>query len=314
MAIDKTIRAAGAVLSRGDDDSREYLLVHRSLRDDWTFPKGKLEPAEDAAGAAIREVREETGFAIQLGVPLPTQNYKANGKPKTVTYWHASILSGEFLPNDEVDEIKWLPFETARELLTYEHDAEVIDAAHLARATSPLIVMRHTQALKRVDWTVSAANRSNRDADRPLTTVGRVQAAGVIPSLAAYGITNIHTSDSTRCRDTVGPYATARSLSIVLETAISEEGHKVDVDGARARIAELAISNQPTVICTHRPVLPTVMNALKDEFVLDDSFVNHSETGEIFDPALSPGSMVVFHRDALNLKRILAVEVHVHGM
>ncbi len=314
MAIDKTVRAAGAVITRGEGNAREYLLVHRSYRDDWSFPKGKLDPAEDIAGAAIREVREETGYAIQLGLPLPTQSYKANGKPKIVNYWHAEVLAGDFVPNNEVDEIRWLPFKQARALLTYEHDADVIDAAKNGRATSPLIVMRHTQAMKRADWTVSLSNRSNRDADRPLTAVGRIQAAGVVPALAAYGVSYIHTSDSTRCRDTVGPYATARSLPIGLEATISEERHKEDSEAAKTRIAELAYADQPTVICTHRPVLPTVMKALKAEFILDESLVNISANSELFDPALSPGSMVVYHRDFLDLQRILAVEVHIHGM
>jgi len=314
VAIDKTVRAAGAVITRGEDNAREYLLVHRSFRDDWSFPKGKLESAEDVASAAIREVREETGFAIQLGLPLPTQRYKADGKPKVVNYWHAEILSGDFLPNDEVDELRWLPFKQARSLLTYEHDTEVIDAARTARATSPLIVMRHTQAMKRADWTMSLSNRASRDADRPLTAVGRIQAAGVVPALAAYGVSYIHTSDSTRCRDTVGPYATARSLSIGLEVTISEERHKEDTDAAKSRISELAYADQPTVICTHRPVLPTLMKALKAEFIIDDALVNTSDSVEIFDPALSPGSMVVYHRDFLDLQRILAVEVHTHGL
>ena len=314
MAIDKTIRAAGAVVTRGHGRDREYLLVHRNYRSDWSFPKGKLDPAESVAAAAVREVREETGFAIQLGMPLPTQSYKVEGAAKVVHYWHGEVLGGNFMANDEVDEVRWLSISAARELLTYKHDVDVLNAAEHAVPTSPLIVLRHTQAMKRADWSVSASNRSDRDAHRPLTAVGRIQAASLIPALAAFGISEVHSSDSTRCRDTVGPYATARSLAIDLEFTISEEQHTADPDAAQNRIVALASAAKPVVVCTHRPVLPTVMSALSSIFHVSEVLINMSESAEIFDPALSPGSMVVYHRNPLDLQQLLAVELHLHGV
>ena len=306
MAIGKRIAAAGAVITRPSKQGTEYLLVHRHLRDDWTFPKGKVDPGENLVGAAVREVREETGFAIQLGLPLPTQHYQANGIPKDVNYWHATILKGEFTANEEVDEIRWLNFDAAKELLTYAHDADVLAAAAGATPTSPLIVLRHTQAMKRAEWAATQLGATSPDAARPLTAVGRMQANTLVSALAAFGVTQVNSSDSRRCRDTVGPYASARSISINFEPSVSEEQHLIDPDHARQRVRDIATVNEPVVLCTHRPVMPSVMDALSEVFAVQLDGAN------AFNPALTPGSMVVYHRDVRDLSTVLAVERHIH--
>lgn len=303
---DKHIVAAGAVVSRNNGGEKEYLIIHRGYRDDWSFPKGKLDPGEHLLGAAIREVREETGFAIQLGTPLPTAHYLKGNSSKDAFYWNAQLLDGEFVPNDEVDEIKWLPAAKVKKFLTYEHDLQIIDAAEQSVATTPLIIMRHTQAIKRAEWIVSKDGLAEVDASRPLTAVGRMQAAGLVPALAAFGVNQLHTSDSRRCRDTVGPYATARSIAITLEPTLSEERHKESPKKALARVAEISRSNQSIALCTHRPVMPTVMESLSETLEI----INPGK--KTFDPALTPGSMVIFHRDAQNLQKIHAVERHIH--
>lgn len=304
-ATDKII-AAGAVVTRPGAKGAEYLLVHRGYRDDWTFPKGKVDPGEHVLTAAVREVREETGFAVQLGIPLPTQTYKVEGKLKDSRYWIGNLLAGEFVANDEVDEIAWLTFEQASKQLTYEHDHEVLAAAATARQTSPLMILRHTQSVKRAEWLLSSDGLSEIDASRPLTAVGRMQANSLVGALAAYGISEIHSSDSRRCRDTVGPYATARSLSVALEKTVSEERHQEHPEKVRARVTELAAQSNPLVLCTHRPVMPTVMESLSETFNLE------TEVKKAFDPALTPGSMVVFHRDVTDLSRVVSVERHLH--
>ena len=306
MAATEKIVAAGAVVTRIGPSGTEYLLIHRGYRSDWTFPKGKVDPGEHVLTAAIREVREETGYAIELGIPLPTQTYKVEGRLKDSHYWVGKLLSGEFVPNDEVDEIAWLPFEQAKDKLTYEHDLEVLAAAANAIPTIAFAILRHTQSVKRVEWLLSADGLSEVDASRPLTAVGRMQANSLVGALAAFGIAKIHSSDSRRCRDTVGPYATARSLSVTLEKTVSEERHKDNPEKAMARVMDLAGIASPTVLCTHRPVLPTVMGSLSSIFTLVD------EAKKAFDPALTPGSLVVFHRDVKDLKRIVAVERYLH--
>jgi 8-oxo-dGTP diphosphatase len=304
-ATDKII-AAGAVVTRAGLNGPEFLLVHRDYREDWTFPKGKVESGEHVLGAAVREVREETGYAIELGVPLPTQTYKIEGRIKDSHYWLAKLLSGTFVPNDEVDEIAWLPFEEAAKKLTYEHDVDVLKAAAAAKSTIPMIVLRHTQSVKRAEWAVSVESLNEPDAYRPLTSVGRIQASILVSALAAYGISELHSSDSVRCRDTVGPYATSRSLSITLEPSLSEEQHVASPQNASARASELAGIDTAFVLCTHRPVLPTVMEALASKFDLE------IEVKKAFDPALTPGSMVVYHRDSSDLNKIVSVERHMH--
>jgi 8-oxo-dGTP diphosphatase len=128
----------------------------------------------------------------------------------------------------------------------------------------------------------------------------------LIGALAAFGISEIHSSDSRRCRDTVGPYATARSLAVTLEKSVSEERHQEHPEKVKALVAELVTQSNPLVLCTHRPVMPTVMESLAESFKLE------TETKKSFDPALTPGSMVIYHRDAADLTKVLSVERHLH--
>lgn len=299
------ILAAGAVVTRGQGSKREYLVVHRGYRNDWTFPKGKVDPGEHLVAAAVREVREETGYAIRLGLPLPTQKYTAAGQPKHSHYWHAHLVGGDFVPNDEVDELRWLRLGAATDILTYIHDRDVLNAAADAQMSDPLIVLRHTQATKRADWAQGGDSLADDDQSRPLTGVGRMQAHTLVPVLAAFGTSALHSSDSRRCRDTVSPYASARSLPIHLVPSLSEERHRDDEESAREFVASLATSVTHAALCTHRPVLPTVMTALSEALDLD------SGKKKTFDPTLTPGSLVVFHRDPANLRRVWDVERHI---
>jgi 8-oxo-dGTP pyrophosphatase MutT (NUDIX family) len=117
------VRAAGGVVRRGDD----VLLVHRPKYDDWTLPKGKLDPGETDEQAALREVEEETGLRCRLGRELPTIRYDdRHGRAKQVRYWEMEPESGEFVPNAEVDEVRWLPPAEALALMTYDRDRDVL--------------------------------------------------------------------------------------------------------------------------------------------------------------------------------------------
>jgi 8-oxo-dGTP pyrophosphatase MutT (NUDIX family) len=128
--VDGVVQAAGGVVWRMRGGEVEVLLVHRPRRQDWTFPKGKIEPSDpDPEHAALREVLEETGHRCTIGRELPSIDYTDHrDRPKHVRYWEMRVLDGEFVPNDEVDEIEWLPVSEAADRLTYRHDRDVLAA------------------------------------------------------------------------------------------------------------------------------------------------------------------------------------------
>lgn len=102
-------------------------VVHRPYRSDWSIPKGKLDPGESFEQAAVRELREETGFAVELGDELPEVRYRDHrDRPKLVRYWLMRVIDGEFAANDEVDELRWLTPDDAAELLTYDADRALV--------------------------------------------------------------------------------------------------------------------------------------------------------------------------------------------
>ena len=120
------VEAAGGVVVR---DGR-VVLVHRPRYDDWTLPKGKLERRESFEDAALREVEEETGLRCRLVRALPSVEYEVRGRPKLVRYWLMEVEEDNgFVPNEEVDELRWLEPAEALPLLSYDRDREVLVAA-----------------------------------------------------------------------------------------------------------------------------------------------------------------------------------------
>ena len=119
------VRAGGGIVRRPNRD--EVLVVHRPKYDDWSLPKGKVDGDETDEECALREVEEETGFQVRLGAEAGSTSYTdSQGRPKKVRYWEMVIESGEFTPNREVDEIRWLDQAAAERLLTYDHDRALL--------------------------------------------------------------------------------------------------------------------------------------------------------------------------------------------
>jgi 8-oxo-dGTP diphosphatase len=271
MADADEVVAAGAVVWR---PRREVLLVHRPRYDDWSFPKGKLDPGEDAAVAAVREVQEETGLQIRLTRPLPLVRYRSGSRIKRVHYWVGRVEGSDdvsgYLVNDEIDEVVWLPFDEALDTLSYEHDRETLRQADEVHApTTALLVLRHAHAEARSEW-------RGEDRCRPLAEDGLRQAERLAATLAAYGVRRVVTSSSRRCVQTVTPYATSAGLEVREDEGLSEE-HASRKSLTLATERALA-SKKSTVLCSHRPVLPDLFEVLG------------------LDPvALAPGEMAVLH-------------------
>ncbi|HET6626372.1 MAG TPA: NUDIX domain-containing protein, partial [Nocardioidaceae bacterium] len=213
MAQPADIVAAGAVVTRKGRGGREVLLVHRPKYDDWSFPKGKLEQGEHVVAAAVREVAEETGLDIRLGPPLSAQRYTlSTGDPKDVHYWVGQVVGGDdvttYRPNDEVDQVSWLPVDEACTRLSYPYDRETLgELTALRKRSTPLVVVRHSRARPRRSW-------HGDDRDRTLTRAGEFQAEQIVPLLGAYGIERVLSSSSRRCWSTVSPYADVADVEV----------------------------------------------------------------------------------------------------
>ena len=136
------VQAAGGVVWRrrraagtADGATRvEVLLVHRPGYDDWSLPKGKAEPGESLEETALREVQEETGLDVEIGPEVATVTYTdQRGRLKCVRYWAMRPVGPEepgrpFVPNREIDDIRWAPLDEARLHLTYDTDRQVLEA------------------------------------------------------------------------------------------------------------------------------------------------------------------------------------------
>jgi 8-oxo-dGTP pyrophosphatase MutT (NUDIX family) len=129
LDVSEDVRAAGGLVRRGGEDGRaEILIIHRPAYDDWSFPKGKLEPGEDEADAAVREVEEETGLRCRLEHEVATTRYRdGRGRPKTVRYWLMTPVAGRLAAANEVDDARFVPVSEAAELLTYERDRDLLE-------------------------------------------------------------------------------------------------------------------------------------------------------------------------------------------
>jgi 8-oxo-dGTP diphosphatase len=124
---DAQVQAAGGLVVRADG---RLAVIHRPRYDDWSLPKGKLEPGESFEDGALREVHEETGIRGRIVAELTPIGYVDRKGRDKIVRWYRMDLDGdplEFAPNDEVDELRWLTPAEARELLSYDHDRALVE-------------------------------------------------------------------------------------------------------------------------------------------------------------------------------------------
>jgi 8-oxo-(d)GTP phosphatase len=252
------IRAAGAVVWRSAADGEQVALIHRRRYDDWSFPKGKCEPGEHVLVTAVREVAEETGTRVILGRRLRATRYRTDGRRKRVNYWAAYCQQAPaaFAPNDEVDELEWLPVPKARGRLSYQHDIQLLDEFAAGPAqTSPFILLRHAGAGRKADWL-------GNDLARPLDPRGAADADALALLLSCFGSAQVISSAAERCVATIRPYAALTGAQIELERLFTtgEQCHAATA-AARSRAAALAGVGRPVLICAHRENLPLLLDA-----------------------------------------------------
>lgn len=301
---DDVIRAAGVVVFHPEDNPEpRFLAVHRPQREDWSLPKGKIDGGEVLPLTAVRECDEETGYQVSLSTRLPSLHYQAGGQSKIVDYWIGRVRGDEgFAPDEEVDQIRWVELTQARDFLTYPDDAELVHRAAKTPTTTPLIILRHAKAMKRADF------EGTDDAERPLSGRGRGEAKRLTDVLDAFGIERVHSSPFKRCLSTVARYAKSIGADIQLEPTFSEFDHESDPQATEARALELLHQHNPTVVCTHRPVIPTVFSALTSGL---DLTPEETKDDPNWDTRLAPGGMVIIHREwTPNGPRAYAVEQH----
>lgn len=276
------ILAAGGVVWRGgqehpalgnlSQDPLELLLVHRPKYDDWSFPKGKIEPGELFVTCAVREIAEETGLQVCLGPKLAVTDYLVDGKDKQVTYWLAKVRNSpavlarpyaEPASEAEIDEKRWVTIDEAPNLLTHEFDQSLARrAAEALREgwgqSRPLLLVRHGKSKKREKWHTD-------DALRPLKKRGKRQANELVSVLSAFGVSRVASSAWKRCEQTVKPYLKATAIDGEFVDSLSETGFALNPAQTMhlmESLAEESLVRGGTAICSHRPVLAPLMEQL----------------------------------------------------
>jgi len=255
----KAVLAAGAVLWRtnGDASTPEVAVIHRPRYDDWSLPKGKVDSGETEPVTAVREVHEETGYAAALGRRLTSVSYPLDHGVKKVRYWAARALDGGFAPNDEVDELLWLPVPDAMTRVGYPHDRKVL--RRFAKApfdTQTVLIVRHATA-------GSKSRYHGDDRKRPLDKHGRAQAESLVGQLLAFGADRLYAADRTRCVQTIEPLAQELGVTVQTEPELTEEAYADDRKAARRRLLEIvsdcAGTDDTPVICSQGKVIPDLI-------------------------------------------------------
>ncbi|HEX6754329.1 MAG TPA: NUDIX hydrolase [Mycobacteriales bacterium] len=254
------IRAAGGLLWRSTEVGPEIAIVHRPRYDDWSMPKGKLVPGELPLHAAIREVFEETCIRPTVGRRLPTQEYTLGPDRKTVDYWAMSASDGgAFVPNPEVDVLRWVRPAEAATWLSYDRDRDLLRAfLAIPPPTATLLFVRHGRAGSRSGW-------QGDDDLRPLDEVGRRQAEALRAALPWFGPDRVHAASMVRCTDTVAPLAADLGVPVELEPSLTEQAYADDPDRALRRVHELVAAGGVPVVCSQGGVIPGLIDRLAED-------------------------------------------------
>ena len=304
------VYAAGGVVWRLVDDKLRVLLIHRTKYRDITLPKGKVDPGEMLAETAAREIFEETGIRVALGVPVGVSRYRLPSKrTKIVHYWaaeatEAAIRASEFVPNKEIAALEWVTPKKALSRLSYPVDVEIVEnfmrlVDEGVLRTFPIIALRHAKAVSREEW-------KGKDAARPLAPRGRTQADSIVGPLRAFGARKLISSPATRCMDTVEPLSAALGRKIETSKLISQDAWEEGRSDARTVIGQRVRARKPAVLCSHGPVLPEILT----EIAMATGTLRGSYLGSA--SALEPAAFSVVHLSVDNPgSGIVTIETHI---
>ncbi|MWV50776.1 NUDIX domain-containing protein [Rathayibacter sp. VKM Ac-2803] len=304
-----TVFAAGAVCWRLIEGRPHLLVIHRPHRRDVSLPKGKVDPGESLAETAVREIREETGLAVALGVPLGSTEYSLpNGRAKAVYYWAAqvtekAVLASDFVPNDEVEALEWVSVKKARSYLTYPHDVAIVDefARIVARGTLDtfaIVVLRHAKAVPPSSW-------DGRDSTRRLNRRGTEEAAAAARAVAAWRPRRLISSTAKRCRATISPLSALVKRPVRLSEDISQEAFERGSADVRSVVGKRVRARKSAVLCSHGPVIPEILREI--------ALATATPLGAYLDEAsdLPTGGFTVVHLSTEHPgSGIVAVETH----
>lgn len=300
-----TIYAAGVVPWRESKSGIEVLLVHREYYNDWGFPKGKQDPGELLPETAVRELKEEAGISVKLGRKLDIIRYQVGDEDKEVHFWASKVKDKaakkqKFQANAEIAKCEWVSAEKALELLTYEHDRNLLNlclSLHKDKEleTRAVIVLRHAKATLRSDW-------KGEEAKRPLLPDGELQAKRLINLIAAYGPKELVTSPWKRCHDTIAPYAKKAKRTLVERGQLTELSSKKRPLSTKKVVASLLGESSSGLICTHRPALPNVLQPLAQ--AADPDLKKHIMEAT----ALNPGDFVIVRLAMTSKPKVVSLE------
>jgi 8-oxo-dGTP diphosphatase len=287
----------------------KILLVHRTQHKDVSLPKGKVDPGETLPETAVREIAEETGLIIGLGAPLGVVEYQLpGGRDKQVYYWAGEVsaearANSTFVSNDEIEQLRWVGLKTARKVLSYPHDVDIVErfAELFARGrarTFAIVALRHGKAVPAEDW-------DGPDATRPLMQRGIDQSLSVSHGVAAFRPRALVSSTAERCLRTIAPTARVTGLPVDEEHVISQDAYRSGGKAVRALVADRIRDAESVVLCSHGPVLPQIIAAVAEETGTPGSSKLQRAA------ALATGEYAVLHVPVEHPESgIVAVEVH----
>jgi 8-oxo-dGTP diphosphatase len=262
---DATVLAAGGVVWHGEPDTpgaeREIAVVHRPKYDDWSLPKGKADAGEQLVVTARREVREETGTIATCGQVVGEQRYRVAAGPKYVRYWAMRHTGGDFVAQEEVDELQWLPVRRAARKLSYAHDVELIQYfAQAPVCTATILLVRHAKAGKREQWKAD-------DTLRPLDAEGTEQARRLTAVAPCYGPVRIASADLVRCADSVRGVSMATGVPLDIEPKLGSDAYAHDPQATLDWVREHVAAGGTSLLCSQGEVIPDLIDRLAERTV-----------------------------------------------